>query len=601
MAEPLTVTVPDIGDFGDVPVIEVLVAPGDRVDVETPLVTLESDKATMDVPSPRAGTVESVMVAVGDMVSEGAPLVTVAVDAAATPADASQTAGGAPASDGGGTDTPDVQGRTAEPSQARSADIEADVVVLGAGPGGYTAAFRAADLGLRTVLVERYPTLGGVCLNVGCIPSKALLHTAAVIDGAGEMAVHGVAFGPPSIDLAKLEGWKNKVVGRLTRGLAGLAKQRKVQVVHGEGAFSSPHRMSVAGADGTTEIEFRHAIIAAGSQAIEIPEFPNHDPRLMDSTDALVLDEVPGRLLVIGGGIIGLEMATVYAALGSRVTVVELMDGLIPGCDRDLVKPLEQRIRARYESILLSTRVTGISPEDTGLRVSFESTGGNGDAPAEETFDRVLVAVGRRPNGDRIGAGNAGVHVDEHGFIPADRQQRTNVDHIFAIGDIAGSPMLAHKATHEGKVAAEVCAGHKASFDALAIPSVAYTDPEVAWTGLTETAARAQGIDCDKATFPWAASGRALGIGRGEGLTKVLFDKETGRLLGAGIVGPHAGDLIAEATLAIEMGADARDIGLTIHPHPTLSETINFAAEMVEGTITDLYVPRRKQETGRKK
>ena len=593
MAEPLTVTVPDIGDFGDVPVIEVLVAPGDRVDVETPLVTLESDKATMDVPSPHAGTVESVMVAVGDMVSEGAPLVTVAVDAAATPADASQTAGGAPASDGGGTDTPDVQGRTAEPSQARSADIEADVVVLGAGPGGYTAAFRAADLGLRTVLVERYPTLGGVCLNVGCIPSKALLHTATVIDGADEMVAHGIEFGPPSIDLAKLAGWKNKVVGRLTRGLAGLAKQRKVQVVHGEGAFSSPHRMSVAGADGTTEIEFRHAIIAAGSQAIEIPEFPNDDPRLMDSTDALVLDEVPGRLLVIGGGIIGLEMATVYAALGSRVTVVELMDGLIPGCDRDLVKPLEQRIRARYESILLSTRVTGISPEDTGLRVSFESTGGNGDAPAEETFDRVLVAVGRRPNGDRIGAGNAGVHVDEHGFIPADRQQRTNVDHIFAIGDIAGSPMLAHKATHEGKVAAEVCAGHKASFDALAIPSVAYTDPEVAWTGLTETAAREQGVEVDKAAFPWAASGRALGIGRSEGLTKVLFDKETGRLLGAGIVGPHAGDLIAEATLAIEMGADARDIGLTIHPHPTLSETINFAAEMVDGTITDLYVPRR--------
>ena len=601
MPEPLTITVPDIGDFSDVPVIEVLVASGDKVDVESPLVTLESDKATMDVPSPHAGTVESVMVAVGDMVSEGAPLVTVAVDAAATPADASQTAGGAPASDGGGTNAPGVQRTTAEPSQARSADIEADVVVLGAGPGGYTAAFRAADLGLRTVLVERYPTLGGVCLNVGCIPSKALLHTAAVIDGAGEMTAHGVAFGSPSIDLAKLEGWKNKVVGRLTRGLAGLATQRKVQVVHGDGAFSSPHRLSVAGADGTTEIEFRHAVIAAGSQAIEIPGFPNDDPRLMDSTDALVLDEVPGRLLVIGGGIIGLEMATVYAALGSRVTVVELMDGLIPGCDRDLVKPLEKRIRTRYESILLSTRVTGISPEDSGLRVSFESTDGSGDAPAEETFDRVLVAVGRRPNGDRIGAADAGVHVDERGFVPSDRQQRTNVEHIFAIGDITGPPMLAHKATHEGKVAAEVCAGHKASFDALAIPSVAYTDPEVAWTGLTETAAREQGIDCDKATFPWAASGRALGIGRSEGLTKVLFDKESGRLLGAGIVGPHAGDLIAEATLAIEMGADARDIGLTIHPHPTLSETINFAAEMVEGTITDLYVPRRKQETARKK
>ena len=446
---------------------------------------------------------------------------------------------------------------------------------------------------MRAVLVERYPALGGVCLNVGCIPSKALLHTAAVIDGADEMAAHGVEFGSPSIDLAKLADWKNKVVWQLTRGLAGLARQRRVQVVQGAATFSSPYRLSVETPDGTTEIGFERAIIAAGSQAVEIPGFPNDDPRLMDSTDALVLDDVPERLLVIGGGIIGLEMATVYAALGSRVSVVELMDGLIPGCDRDLVKPLEQRIRARYESIRLSTRVTGCSPEASGLRVSFEGANDSTNAPSEEMFDRVLVAVGRRPNGDRIGAENAGVHVDDRGFIPADRQQRTNVEHIFAIGDVAGPPMLAHKATHEGKVAAEVCAGHKASFDALAIPSVAYTDPEVAWTGLTETEAREQGIDYDKATFPWAASGRALGIGRSEGLTKVLFDRKSGRLLGAGIVGPHAGDLIAEATLAIEMGADARDIGLTIHPHPTLSETINFAAEMVEGTITDLYAPRR--------
>ena len=467
--------------------------------------------------------------------------------------------------------------------------IEAEVVVLGAGPGGYTAAFRAADLGLRTVLVERYPTLGGVCLNVGCIPSKALLHTAAVIDGAAGMAAHGVEFGPPSIDLAKLAGWKNQVVARLTRGLARLAKQRKVQVVQGEGAFSSPHRLSVTSPAGTTEIGFERAIVAAGSRAVEIPGFPNHDPRLMDSTDALVLDDVPPRLLVVGGGIIGLEMATVYAALGSKVNVVELMDGLIPGCDRDLVKPLEQRIRGRYESIRLSTKVTGMAPADSGLRVTFEGP----DAPAEDTFDRVLVAVGRHPNGDRVGAERAGVHVDERGFIPSDRRQRTNVDHIFAIGDVAGPPMLAHKATHEGKVAAETCAGRKSSFDALAIPSVAYTDPEVAWTGLAETEARERGIDVDKATFPWAASGRALGIGRGEGLTKVLFDRESGRLLGAGIVGPHAGELIAEATLAIEMGADARDVGLTIHPHPTLSETLNFAAEMVEGTITDLYLPRR--------
>ncbi len=589
MADPLTVSVPDIGDFSDVPVIEVLVSPGDRVEVETPLVTLESDKATMDVPSPRSGTVESVLVAVGDAVSQGTPLLTVAPDAASRPR-------GAPETDSGGApEVRDAPARSAGAPAATAADIEADVVVLGAGPGGYTAAFRAADLGLRTVLVERYPALGGVCLNVGCIPSKALLHAAAVIDGAGEMGAHGIEFGPPSIDLAKLAGWKDGVVGRLTRGLAGLAKQRKVRVVQGAGAFSSPHRLDVETADGITGIGFERAIIAAGSQAVEIPSFPNDDPRLMDSTDALVLDDVPDRLLVIGGGIIGLEMATVYAALGARVSVVELMDGLIPGCDRDLVKPLEQRIRARYESIRLATRVTGVSPESSGLRVSFEGADGSADAASEEVFDRVLVAVGRRPNGDRIGAENAGVHVDAQGFIPADRQQRTNVEHIFAIGDVAGPPMLAHKATHEGKVAAEVCAGHKAGFDALAIPSVAYTDPEVAWTGLTETAARAQGVEFDKATFPWAASGRALGIGRAEGLTKVLFDRETGRLLGAGIVGPHAGDLVAEATLAIEMGADARDIGLTIHPHPTLSETINFAAEMVEGTITDLYLPRRSK------
>ena len=594
MTEALTIPVPDIGDFSDVPVIEVLVAPGDRVDVETPLVTLESDKATMDVPSPHAGIVESVLVTVGDMVSQGAPLVTVAPDDASAPRGAPEPDAGAPVS---GSDEPGTREAPAPiaGSPERPADIETEVVVLGAGPGGYTAAFRAADLGLRTVLVERYPTLGGVCLNVGCIPSKALLHAAAVIDGAGEMAAHGIDFGSPSIDLAKLAGWKNKVVGRLTRGLAGLARQRKVQVVQGTGAFSSPHRLSVETPDGATEIGFQRAIVAVGSQAAAIPGFPNGDARLMDSTDALVLDDVPERLLVVGGGIIGLEMATVYAALGSRVSVVELMDGLIPGCDRDLVKPLEQRIRARYESIRLSTRVTGISPEDSGLRVSFEGAGEAAGAPSEEVFDRVLVAVGRRPNGDRIGAANAGVHVDARGFIPADRQQRTNVDHIFAIGDVAGAPMLAHKATHEGKVAAEVCAGHKAGFDALSIPSVAYTDPEVAWTGLTETAARERGIEFDMAVFPWTASGRALGIGRSEGLTKVLFDRESGRLLGAGIVGPHAGDLIAEATLAIEMGADARDIGLTIHPHPTLSETINFAAEMVEGTITDLYVPSRSK------
>ena len=507
MPDPLTVAVPDIGDFSDVPVIEVLVAPGDRVDVETPLVTLESDKATMDVPSPHAGTVESVLVAAGDMVSEGAPLVTVAPREASSSRGAAEPDAGAGTAGGEGPDRPATPGASATRapaggSPAEPADIEAEVVVLGAGPGGYTSAFRAADLGLRTVLVERYPTLGGVCLNVGCIPSKALLHTAWVIDAAAAMAAHGVEFGAPSIDLPKLAGWKNEVVGRLTTGLAGLARQRNVQVVHGAGAFAAPHRLRVETSDGTTEIAFERAIIAAGSRAVEIPGFPNDDPRLMDSTDALGLDEAPRRLLVIGGGIIGLEMATVYAALGSRVNVVELMDGLIPGCDRDLVKPLEKRIRSMYESIRLSTRVTGVSPDGSGLRVTFEPVGEAAGAPAAETFDRVLVAVGRRPNGDRIGAENAGVHVDECGFIPVDRQQRTNVEHVFAIGDIVGQPMLAHKATHEGKVAAEACAGQKSSFDALAIPSVAYTDPEVAWTGLTETLAKEQGIEFEKATFP---------------------------------------------------------------------------------------------------
>ena len=597
MADPLTITVPDIGEFSDVPVIEVLVAPGDRVDVETRSSPSRATRRRWTFPRPKAGVVESILVNVGDTVSKGAALVTLGSGAASTRANASEAEAdvtGAEAA--GGDDAGSGTARAPMPAgeKAGSADIETEVVVLGAGPGGYTAAFRAADLGLRTVLVERYPTLGGVCLNVGCIPSKALLHAAWVIDAAEAMGAHGVKFEAPSIDPAKLAGWKNDVVGRLTTGLAGLARRRKVQVVQGVGTFSSPHRLSVATSGGTTEIAFERAIIAAGSQAVEVPGYPNDDPRLMDSTDALVLDEVPRRLLVIGGGIIGLEMAAVYAALGSRVNVVELTDGLIPGCDRDLIKPLEQRIRAMYESIRISTRVTDISPDDSGLRVSFNAAGESTSAPAAETFDRVLVAVGRRPNGDRIGTENAGVHVDERGFIPVDRKQRTNVDHIFAIGDIVGQPMLAHKATHEGKVAAEVCAGHKASFDALAIPSVAYTDPEVAWTGLTETEARERGIEFDKATFPWAASGRALGIGRREGLTKVLFDPESGRLLGAGIVGSHAGDLIAEATLAIEMGADARDIGLTIHPHPTLSETFNFAAEMVEGTITDLYVPRRR-------
>ena len=582
MPEPVQVKVPDIGDFKDVEVIEVLVKPGDEVAAEDTLITLESDKASMDVPSPRPGRVQQVLVKVGDRVSEGSPVVMLEPSDAA----AAQPAASAPPA----ATTAAAAPMAAPAPPTTGAETSCDVVVLGAGPGGYTAAFRAADLGLRTVLIERYPTLGGVCLNVGCIPSKALLHAAEVLAAARSMAEHGISFGEPSIDIGKLGGFKDKVVGRLTKGLAGLAKQRKVEVVTGVGRFTSANTLAVEGEGGTRSIVFRNAIIAAGSQPVAIPGFPNDDPRLMDSTGALQLADIPTRLLVVGGGIIGLEMATVYDALGSRVTVVELTDGLMPGCDRDLVRPLEKRIRARYENIFTGTRVAGIEATPDGLKVAFEG----GKAPASDTFDRVLVSVGRRPNGTRIGADAAGVQVDERGFIPVDRQQRTNVPHIFAIGDIVGQPMLAHKATHEGKVAAEVCAGHKASFDALTIPSVAYTDPEVAWMGLTEEQARAQGVAYEKGAIPWAASGRALGMDRSEGLTKVLFDKETRRVIGAGIVGPHAGDLIAETVLALEMGADMSDIGLTVHPHPTLSETVAFAAEMAEGTITDLYVPKRK-------
>ena len=471
---------------------------------------------------------------------------------------------------------------------SESSSLHAQVLVLGGGPGGYTAAFRAADLGLNAVLVERYPTLGGVCLNVGCIPSKALLHVAQVVHESSESGGMGVKFGPPEIDLAKVRDYKNKVVKTLTTGLAGLAKQRKVTVVQGVGKFVSDKSLAVETAEGQKAISFDHCIIAAGSQPVKIPGFPHDDPRLIDSTGALELADVPKRLLIVGGGIIGLEMATVYHALGSAITVVELMDQLIPGCDADLVKPLHQRIQKQYQNIYLKTKVTRIEAQDEGLKVYFEGEG----APESDLFDRVLVAVGRRPNGALIGAEQAGVRVDERGFIPVDNQQRTNIPHIFAIGDIVGNPMLAHKATHEAKVAAEVIAGHKAAFQALAIPSVAYTDPEIAWMGLTETQAKAQGIEYDKAVFPWAASGRALGIGRREGLTKIVYAKDTQRILGAGIVGTHAGELIAETVLALEMGTDIEDIALTIHPHPTLSETFAFAAEMAEGTITDLYIKK---------
>ncbi|MGR9107069.1 MAG: dihydrolipoyl dehydrogenase [Gammaproteobacteria bacterium] len=468
-------------------------------------------------------------------------------------------------------------------------DIHTEVLVLGGGPGGYTAAFRAADLGKEVTLVERYPVLGGVCLNVGCIPSKALLHLAQVIHECEELSKYGVEFGKPKLDLEKILSWKEQVSGNLTKGLSGLARQRKVKVLTGIGKFLSQSTLEVAAAEGVQRISFDHAIIAAGSRATKIPSFPNDDPRIMDSTDALNLAEIPKRLLVIGGGIIGLEMATVYHALGSQITIVELLEQIIPGCDKDLIKPLYQRIKKQYENIYLSTRVSEIKALKNGLKVSFEGEG----APESDTFDRVLVAVGRRPNGDSIGAEAAGIAVNEKGFIPVDNRQRTNVKNIYAIGDIVGNPMLAHKATHEAKVAAEVIAGLHSAFQALTIPSVAYTDPEVAWMGMSEMEAKEKGIEYEKASFPWAASGRSLSIGRSEGLTKILCDKKTGRLLGAGMVGTNAGELIAEAVLALEMGADAQDIGLSIHPHPTLSETFGFAAEMIEGSITDLYIRKK--------
>jgi len=576
---------PDIGDFENVEVIEMHVAAGDTVKIEDPLLTLESDKATMDIPSPFAGTIKQVNVAVGDKISEGSKLGLIETSAAASgskPAAKSEKSKPAKA--------PPAKAEKAAPAAPGNADIDAEVVVLGAGPGGYTAAFRAADLGKKVVLIERYESLGGVCLNVGCIPSKALLHTAQIINEAEHMKANGVTFGKPKIDLPAINQFKNKVVGKLTGGLSGLAKQRKVTVVHGVAEFIDQSNIQVDSKGETTRIKFEHCIIAAGSQPTEIPSFPNDDPRLMDSTGALELHDVPKKLLIVGGGIIGLEMATVYHALGSEITVVEFMDSLIPGCDKDLIRGLTKIISKRYKAILLNTKVSGIKAQKNGLKVSFE-----GDkAPAPALFSKVLVAVGRRPNGHKIGADKAGVNVDDAGFIAVDKQMRTNVPNIFAIGDIVGNPMLAHKATHEGKVAAEVIAGMKSFFEPLTIPSVAYTDPEVAWMGLSEADAKAQGIEYEKGAFPWAASGRSLGIDRDEGLTKVIFDKESKRILGAGIVGPNAGELIAEAVLALEMGADAEDIGLTIHPHPTLSETFNFAAEMAEGTITDLYIPRRK-------
>ena len=582
MSKIVNVEVPDIGDFTDVDIIEVLISVGDVIAEEDALITLESDKATIEIPSPSAGTVKEVLVTVNDKVTQGDLILKLEVAVSGNDSDSESS-----------SDTSDnidlpVQ-PSAQPAFAGDSDLHAEVVVLGSGPGGYTAAFRAADLGKKVILIEKYDSIGGVCLNVGCIPSKALLHTAEIINEAAEMADHGVDFGKPKIDIKKLAGFKNKVIKQLTGGLAGLAKQRKVQIITGYGKFTSPQTIEVTGKDGTKRVSFDNAIIAAGSSVFKIPGFPYDDERLMDSTGALELAEIPKRLLVIGGGIIGLEMATVYDALGSKVSVVELSPSLIPGCDTDLVRPLMKRVKARYENIWLNSKVTAIETLKKGLKVSFEGKG----VPENDTFDRVLLAVGRSPNGQLIDADKAGVNVDDRGFISVDKQQRTNVNHIFAIGDIVGQPMLAHKATHEAKTAAEVIAGMKSYFDAKAIPSVAYTDPEISWMGLTEEQAKADSVEYSKGVFPWAASGRSLSIGRNEGLTKILFDKNTQQIIGAGMVGTNAGELIAEAVLALEMGADIEDIALTVHPHPTLSETFNFAAEMAEGTITDLYIPKK--------
>jgi dihydrolipoamide dehydrogenase len=619
MTQLTEIKLPDIGDFKDVPVIELLVKPGDTVEKETSLITLETDKATMEIPSPQAGVVKEIHVKIGDKVSEGSLILTLekAEDADAVgPAGSDETSRSSSPIEGAatlGTVPPDEAVKKAEPESSAAsapietvkpsassgditADIHADVVVLGAGPGGYTAAFRAADLGKKVVLIERHPTLGGVCLNVGCIPSKALLHIAKVITDAEEAARQGIGFAKPGVELEKLRSWKESIVGKLTKGLAALAKQRKVTVVQGKGKFSSPHMIEVETSNGSRTVSFDHCIVAAGSSAARIPGFPYDDPRLMDSTGALKLEDIPKRMLVIGGGIIGLEMATVYDALGSRISVVELMDQLIPGADPDLIKPLHRRIQKRYEAIHLKTKVTRIEASENGLKVIFESAS-NASAPEPQVYDRILLAVGRKPNGRDLGAEKAGVNVDERGFIPVDKQLRTNVPHIFAIGDICGEPMLAHKASHEGKLAAEIIAGgekaQSARFDARAIPSVAYTDPEIAWMGLTETEANKQGVEFEKAVFPWAASGRAIAMARDEGMTKLLLDKKTRRILGAGIVGVNAGELIAETVLGLEMGADMEDIGLTIHPHPTLSETVFFAAEIAEGSITDLYMPKK--------
>ena len=594
MTRTMDIKVPDIGDFSDVSVIEVLVSPGDAVQKETPLITLETDKATMEVPSPQTGLIKSVKIKVGDKVSKGALILTLETTDQETtskpeaPAEIQQSSGHArqnPPTQPAGKTTVD---QSISQKNSPRGDLHADIVVIGAGPGGYTAAFRAADLGKQVILIERYSTLGGVCLNVGCIPSKALLHAAKVITESEDAESLGIVFGKPAISLDKLKTWKESVVNKLTKGLTALAKQRNVKVLQGTAKFITPHLMQVETGEHTQTVSFDHCIIAAGSSVARIPGLPYDDPRIIDSTGALKLEKIPKHMLVIGGGIIGLEMATVYSALGSNISIVEFMDQIIPGADEDLVRPLYRRIKNRYAAIYLKTRVTRVEAKKSGLLVSFEGD----NAPAPQTYDCILMATGRRPNGFTLGAESIGIQINEKGFIQVDQQLRTNIAHIFAIGDIIGNPMLAHKAAYEGKLAAEIIAGHKAVFDARTIPSVAYTDPEIAWMGMTEREARQKGIEYEKSSFPWAASGRAISMARDEGLTKLIVDKKTRRILGAGIVGVNAGELIAEATLALEMDVDMEDISLTIHPHPTLSETVLFAAEMAEGTITDLYVKK---------
>jgi dihydrolipoamide dehydrogenase len=593
MANTFQITVPDIGNFDSVEVIDVIVKVGDIIKKEDSLITVESDKASMDIPSTHEGKVTSINLKVGDKVKQGSNILVIELNESVEKSQKAETPKEVKSeikADIKKESPPEINSQAVTKKSDVVSTHETEVVVLGSGPGGYTAAFRAADLGKKVILIERYGTLGGVCLNVGCIPSKALLHTAKVITEAEETAEHGVSFGQPNIDLEKIRHWKaNDVVGKLTQGLSAMAKQRQVKVIQGVGEFTTSHQIKVTKADGQTEtVGFEHCIIAAGSQSTKFPGVKD-DPRIMDSTGALELKDIPKRFLIVGGGIIGLEMGTVYDALGSKVSVVELSDGLIQGCDRDLVRPLQKRMEQRFEKIMLNTKVTSIEPKADGVHVGFESEGKS----ESQMYDRVLIAIGRRPNGKAIKAELAGVTVTDQGFIPVNKQMRTNVSHIFAIGDIVGQPMLAHKATHEGKVAAEVIAGHKVEFQALTIPSVAYTDPEVAWAGITELEAKQKNIEIEKASFPWAASGRALSNNRSEGTTKLIFDKETHRLIGAGITGVNAGELIAETVLAIEMGADAHDLGLTIHPHPTLSETVCFAAEVKEGTITDLYIKKR--------